>query len=305
MNTETRNVPMYQVDFCAKNKGKNVSLTKKAVKFVFGYASYSDIANGATGANARGEEHEVEVKWSFTSGRRYVYLDSIELHSSVLPRLESATAKFELKFKMKDYNHSIHLICHSTTPRKQGNYQPPQFDLIFSNGDHEGKSFFDLPKIFELGPNVDSIYASIHIDIHASEAPKQIPPRPAASSKIFDRSASFNQTLAPVRDLLMMSQPRSQSMRLPNLIANESSSLTNFSESFSSKESLEQIVRPTAHVVQQGHPQQQQYVYQRQAVHDPFVPKLPSAPTNEDLLHRSYQDIMGPYNNSTTSLTTY
>jgi hypothetical protein len=200
-------------------------------RFVYGYASYNDLVNGASGANARGEEHEVEVKWSFASGRRYVYVDGNEMHSSVLLRFEAAKSKFELKFKMKDRNHAVHIICRAAAPRKHMNgYQPPQYDLIFINNENGySKSFFDLPDIYELDRDVDSVYATVCPGTGEGEA-SSAETAPSSTKTTVERRSTFHQSPPPEQNLLTMA-PKPQSMRAPSLVSMSDSSPSTLSHS--------------------------------------------------------------------------
>lgn len=40
------------------------------------------MAAGRTGVDCRGEEHDIVVIWSVTSGKRQVYMDGTEIHFS-------------------------------------------------------------------------------------------------------------------------------------------------------------------------------------------------------------------------------
>jgi hypothetical protein len=53
--------PPYQVDFQAAASGKMVALTKRRLRWRFGFSNPAAIAKGQTGVDCRGEEHEVSV----------------------------------------------------------------------------------------------------------------------------------------------------------------------------------------------------------------------------------------------------
>ena len=133
--------PVYQVDFSTSSKGKRVALTKRNVRFAFGFSDADAIVEGFQGIHCRGEEHEVTLVWSLTSGKRVVMADGEEVHFSQGKRTEM---KFECSWTMKG-NHVVKLVAHAT-PSVLNNPGFRQFELFL-----DGMSFFDMPKIFELG----------------------------------------------------------------------------------------------------------------------------------------------------------
>ena len=58
------------MDFVAQNTGRRVALTKRRVRWRFGYPNVEAIEDGKCGVEARGEEHEVSLVWSLTSGKK-------------------------------------------------------------------------------------------------------------------------------------------------------------------------------------------------------------------------------------------
>jgi hypothetical protein len=133
--------PIYQVDFSATSKGKRLAATKRRVKFNFGFSNADAIALGQTGMNCRGEEHEVSLSWSLTSGKRVVLADEQEVHFSQGKRTEM---RFECSWTMKG-NHVVKLVAHAT-PAVRNNPGFRQFELFL-----DGMSFFEMPKMYELG----------------------------------------------------------------------------------------------------------------------------------------------------------
>jgi len=133
--------PVYQVDCSFGAKGKKVAATKRNITFRFGFSNAEALAEGATGTACRGEEHEVTLTWSLTSGKRIVMADGVEVHFSKGPRAET---KFETSWTMNG-QHTIKLIAHAAPPlRHVPGFR--QFDLQL-----DGLSYFDMPKIYELG----------------------------------------------------------------------------------------------------------------------------------------------------------
>lgn len=133
--------PVYQVDCSFAASGKTVAQTKRRVRFRFGFSNAEALAEGLTGTACRGEEHEINLVWSLTSGKRSVTADGQEVHVSRGGRAET---KFETSWTMNG-NHTIKLVAHAAPPlRHVPGFR--QFDLLL-----DGCSFFDMPKIYELG----------------------------------------------------------------------------------------------------------------------------------------------------------
>jgi hypothetical protein len=135
--------PVYQIDFSNNAAGKRVAGTKRRVRFTFGFSDAKAFARGLTGTECRGEEHEISIVWSLTSGKRLVLYDSKEVHFSMGGRTEQ---KFETSWTIAG-GHIMKLIAHAAPPL----FPVPgfrQFDLLL-----DGLSFFSMPRIYELGKN--------------------------------------------------------------------------------------------------------------------------------------------------------
>jgi len=135
--------PVYLVDFQALSSGKRLGLTKRRIRWRFGFANREAIENGFAGTNCRGEEHEVTMVWSLVSGKRLVLADSQEVHFSMGRHTDT---RFETTWSMFG-NHIFKIVAYATHPisPRPGFHQ---FDLIL-----DGRSIFDMPKIYELGVN--------------------------------------------------------------------------------------------------------------------------------------------------------
>lgn len=132
--------PVYQVDFHSEASGKRVGATKRRIRFRFGFSNKEAILRGLSGTECRGEEHEISIVWSLTSGKRLILLDGSEVHFSAGKKAET---QFVASFPLQ--NHIIKIICHATPPlRTIPGFR--QFDMQL-----DGCSYFDMPRIFELG----------------------------------------------------------------------------------------------------------------------------------------------------------
>jgi hypothetical protein len=105
----------------------------------FGFANMSALANGEVGTACRGEEHDVTLVWSITSGKRLIMLDGKEVHYS-----HSRNAIFDFSWTMRG-NHVLKLIAHASPPLSP---TPGfrQYDFFV-----DGQSFFSFPKVYRLG----------------------------------------------------------------------------------------------------------------------------------------------------------
>jgi hypothetical protein len=97
------------------------------------------MADGLTGTDCRGEEHDVTIVWSITSGKRQISMDGKEIHYAT-----NRASLLDFSWQSKG-NHVIKLMCHAAPPMTA---QPGfrQYDLSI-----DGQSFFTMPKVFQLG----------------------------------------------------------------------------------------------------------------------------------------------------------
>jgi hypothetical protein len=105
----------------------------------FGFANPEALANGETGTACRGEEHDVTIVWSITSGKRLVLADGQEVHYS-----NSRNNLFEFSWTMRG-NHVLKIMAHASAPiSAQPGFR--QYDFFV-----DGQSFFTFPKVYRLG----------------------------------------------------------------------------------------------------------------------------------------------------------
>jgi len=143
------NLPTYQIDFAKSSKGKQISKTKRRISWKFGFMNEDAISAGRSGVECRGEEYEVTLIWSITSGKRVVLFNGDEVHYSLRPR----EGKFQYQWTMKG-GHTIKIVGHALALNKRHNWR--QFDLLI-----DGLSYFDFRKIYELGAYEDSSSSAI------------------------------------------------------------------------------------------------------------------------------------------------
>lgn len=136
----TARVPqVYQIDFTAVASGKRVASTKRRVRWRFGFANPEALAAGETGTACRGEEHDVTLVWSITSGKRLILADGQEVHYS-----NSRSGVFDHTWTMRG-NHVLKVVAHASPPLSP---TPGfrQYDFYV-----DGQTFFSFPKVYRLG----------------------------------------------------------------------------------------------------------------------------------------------------------
>lgn len=133
------NRPLYAIDFTAVACGKRIANTKRRVRWRFGFANPDALAAGETGTACRGEEHDVTLVWSITSGKRLILADGQEVHYS-----NSRSAVIDFSWTMRG-NHVLKVVAHATAPMSaEPNFR--QYDFFV-----DGRSFFSFPKVYRLG----------------------------------------------------------------------------------------------------------------------------------------------------------
>ena len=117
----------------------------------WGIASKSALESGRKGAECRGEEHEIVLVWSVTSGKKIILMDGNTIYSSTGKRTES-------KFVWFSSDCDICIIAYAAPPiMPKPDWK--QFEFLL-----RGKSFDLLPQIFQLGitSSIDSVKLSIN-----------------------------------------------------------------------------------------------------------------------------------------------
>jgi hypothetical protein len=105
----------------------------------FGFANREALEAGQTGIACRGEEHDVTLVWSITSGKRLLLADGHEVHYSMV-----RSQTFEFSWTMKG-NHVLKVVAHAAPPAQRiPGFR--QYDFFV-----DGKSFFTMPKVYRLG----------------------------------------------------------------------------------------------------------------------------------------------------------
>ena len=140
--------PVYQIDLTTASTGKVVAQTKRRVRWRFGFSNAAALADGGTGTEARGEEHEVILIWSLTSGKRLVMMDGKEVHFSMG---KPTAGKFQTSWTMRG-NHVLKIVAYAAPPvRNRPGFR--QFELFL-----DGMSYFTFPRIYELGTKAGGAY---------------------------------------------------------------------------------------------------------------------------------------------------
>lgn len=105
----------------------------------FGFTNPDALLDGQTGTACRGEEHDVTVVWSITSGKRQITMDGKEVHYSA-----SRGGLLDFSWSVRG-NHVLKVVAHASPPLSA---TPGfrQYDLFI-----DGQSFFSMPKVYELG----------------------------------------------------------------------------------------------------------------------------------------------------------
>jgi hypothetical protein len=144
----------YQVDFAAVNCGMFIGASKRIIRFKFGYTNEEALNAGKKGAECRGNEHEVIVTWSLSSGKQAVAFDQHEVFFTIC---ETTQTKFTHSWRDEN-GHTFFLIAHAATLSLRSdtllmpNPDWKQYDLFV-----DGVSFFSLPKLFEVGVGLNAV----------------------------------------------------------------------------------------------------------------------------------------------------
>lgn len=131
---------VYQVDYTCVNAGKTVSAAKRRIRWRFGFASAEAIDAGHLGPQCRGEEHEIILNWSLTSGKRVVLVDGNEVF------LECKPYETTLEYAWEMRGGHVVKIRGSIAPKMWKDTNEKQFEMWLN-----GKKFSDFSQIYELG----------------------------------------------------------------------------------------------------------------------------------------------------------
>ena len=105
----------------------------------FGFPNQEALAAGKAGIDCRGEEHDVTLVWSITSGKRMLMSNGQQIYIGI-----NKSKIFEYTWQNKNGSH-LRIIAHSI--QQMSNVSGfRQYDLFI-----DGKSFFAMPKIYEIG----------------------------------------------------------------------------------------------------------------------------------------------------------
>lgn len=131
--------PLYQIEFNAIATGKVIAMSKRQLKWRFGYPNKEALDAGKQGTDCRGEEHDVTLIWSVSSGKRMLMSNGrqivMEIHRG---KMFEHTWVNERGSTLKILAHSSEPISHHMGTR--------QYDLWI-----DGVSYFTLPKLYEVG----------------------------------------------------------------------------------------------------------------------------------------------------------
>jgi hypothetical protein len=130
--------PIFRKDFFQRETYKNKADSPVFFRR-FGFANMTALSNGEVGTACRGEEHDVTLIWSLTSGKRTILFDGHEVHFSI-----GRMGIFDHSWTMKN-NHVLKVIAHASPPLSP---TPGfrQYDFFV-----DGQSFFSFPKVYRLG----------------------------------------------------------------------------------------------------------------------------------------------------------
>ncbi|KAL7446508.1 hypothetical protein ACHAXM_010223 [Skeletonema potamos] len=142
----------YQIGFNVQNAGNQMSTSKRIIHFRFGFANAQALAQGKAGVDCRGQEHDLYITWSITGGKRMISMDGREIQYTAGKRTNPARRAdiLEAAWKMSNPDRVFELKCYAYAPKagspEKRNPLWKQYNLTI-----DGRSFFELPEIFDLG----------------------------------------------------------------------------------------------------------------------------------------------------------
>lgn len=170
INTHASSAPqvfVYQVEFNAIATGKIIAMSKRRMRWRYGFPNQESIDAGKSGTECRGEEHDVTFVWSISSGKRMIMSNGKQLFIGI-----NKSNIFEHHW-IDSRGNAIHLIAHATQP-VSSSLGTRQYELLVN-----GKSFFNLPKSYEIGlkgpsdSRVPGVISSVGRQSAAMQAPKR------------------------------------------------------------------------------------------------------------------------------------
>jgi len=144
-NSRSSKAHVYAIDFTAVASGKRIASTKRKLRWRIGFTNKDALANGETGSDCRGEEHDITFIWSVYTGKRLVLADGQEVHYSV-----QKGSIFEFSWTMRG-NHVLKIVAHANPPvGRSAQITYRQYDFFI-----DGQSYFRMIKMHRLGLNPD------------------------------------------------------------------------------------------------------------------------------------------------------
>lgn len=131
---------LYQIEFTITMCGKRIASTKRRIRWRFGFTNREALNSGLTGTDCRGEEHDITLIWSLTSGKRFVVVDSQEVHYS---NVKSNIFDFSWTLPA---NHVFKIVAHASSPLTGRGNSFRQYNFFVN-----GLSFFNMPEACRLG----------------------------------------------------------------------------------------------------------------------------------------------------------
>lgn len=220
-----REVPhtFYQVDYAHANCGKIVPRSKRSIRFKFGYTNMTAIYDGLAGQDCRGEEHEVTIMWSLSSGKQSIEYDGEVVYFNVC---DMSDGKMTHSWHDK-HGHYLKVIVHSlsTSLKQTQDAEWRQYDLLI-----DGISYFIAPKIYEIGvfPNRKAgDKFAVNKDTKTEQQPKVKPAEPVPTQVVdllsFDVFDDIPATPAmQVQTVTPQASPQNDAILLPFLGNNAS-----------------------------------------------------------------------------------
>jgi hypothetical protein len=141
--------PVYQIDYSNEAIGKYIASSKRLIRWSFGFSNSTAITKGKTGVACRGEEHDVVILWSVATGKCRIMYDNKEVYTSIRSGCQKFEWKVETMWNVQGTTHMLKVIANvvpSFSSHNRADAKVKQYDLQL-----DGMSFFDMPKIYELG----------------------------------------------------------------------------------------------------------------------------------------------------------